>query len=132
MAREYGQYRKMLLEQQEQQPSRIFIRKADRSEEEQAFPWYRIRFYVSLVLFVCYVLLDYTGVSLKSVTSEKILAAIQEDYTQNLQVNTFLAQIMEQVSITEGKDSSEEEDSSPQDSALQDVTTQDAPDANQI
>ncbi len=97
MARESGQYRQMLLERQERGRYGSFAG----SGEDSEIPWFRIRFYVSLALFLCYVLLDYTGMKLHTLDSAGILAHIQKDMTEDFHVDTMLARMMDQIEITE-------------------------------
>lgn len=97
MARESGQYRQMLLERQERGRYGSFAG----SGEDSEIPWFRIRFYVSLALFLCYVLLDYTGMKLHTLDSAGILAQIQKDMTEDFHVDTMLARMMDQIEITE-------------------------------
>lgn len=97
MAREAGQYRKMLLEQQSNR-----IRRTDADWEwETGFSWGRIRFYVSLALFLAYVFLDYTGAAVYDMDSSRILAQIQKDMTQELHIDDLLARLLDQVEITD-------------------------------
>lgn len=77
MAVERGQYRQMLLEQ----------KRSVTNTETLPFPWYRIRFYIALILFVCYLLLDYSGQSVRDISSEQIVAVIQEDSYEKLGIN---------------------------------------------
>ena len=97
MAREYGQYRKMLLEQQKYNGT---LGGSYENGDEPGFSWFRIRFYIGLILFVGYVLLDYTGISVQNVTSQQILAVIQQDLTQDFGLDTLLAGLTDQISIT--------------------------------
>ncbi len=99
MAREAGQYRKMLLEQQAYGNYHSY--RGENPDVPQGTVWFRIQFYISLVLFLGYVLLDYTGKSLYSLDSQEILAEIQKDMTQSLPIDNLLAGIMEQIEITE-------------------------------
>lgn len=97
MTRESGQYRKMLLEQQERPGYRLFMGGGEGSE----VPWYRVRFYVSLILFLCYVMLDYTGVSFYTLDSAEVALQVQRDMAKEIHMDTLLAQMMRQVEITE-------------------------------
>lgn len=97
MTRESGQYRKMLLEQQERPGYRLFMGGGEVSE----VPWHRVRFYVSLILFLCYVMLDYTGVSFYTLDSAEVALQVQRDMAKEIHMDTLLAQMMCQVEITE-------------------------------
>ncbi|MCI8416146.1 MAG: hypothetical protein HFI33_01380 [Lachnospiraceae bacterium] len=117
MARETGQYRKMLLEQQAYGAYHTYP--GVDSEGALGVVWFRIQFYISLILFLAYVMLDYTGTTLYSLDSDRILAEIQKDMTHELHIDALMADIMEQIEITEESSwpagAVPEEDSSPED-----------------
>ena len=97
MAREAGQYRKMLLEQQTNHMQHPY----SGSEWHTDFSWEWFRFYVCLALFVGYVLLDYTGGSIYELNSSQILSEVQKDMTQELHLDQLLAGMLEEIEITE-------------------------------
>lgn len=76
--RQGGQYRSLLLEQRGQIPAQ---------EEPTGRIWLRIRFYVCLCLFAAYILLDYSGKTIASWSSVKILQEVEKDYSENLNFN---------------------------------------------
>lgn len=104
-----GQYRKLLLEQRGQAPE---------AEEPSGGAFFRIRFYVSLCLFVAYVILDYTKASVGTVDSSRIYAEIERDMTDgtNLQeawsnaINSVWVSGSEQDESTQTKEDSREGD----------------------
>lgn len=101
MPKAAGSYRKMLLEQQKNRSSMKHTN--DIHEEEPSFLWLRIRFYIALVLFVCYVLLDYSGLAFQRITSESILGVIQEDLSADLDPKELLAELTDQIIINKEK-----------------------------
>ncbi|MCI8335233.1 MAG: hypothetical protein HFH25_11720 [Lachnospiraceae bacterium] len=91
-----GEYRRMLLEQRGQRGSA-----PDPAGEPAGF--LRIRFYVSLCLFVCYLILDYTKASIYTLDSSRIYAAISRDMTQDLDLEETFAKVMDSIWISESE-----------------------------
>ncbi|MCI8373923.1 MAG: hypothetical protein HFI29_00565 [Lachnospiraceae bacterium] len=87
-----GQYRQMLLAQQGQ---RI-------AEPEEPVSLFRIRFYICLCLFLCYVILDYTKASFYEVDSARIVAEVQRDLTAELDLEETVSRALEGIWVTEG------------------------------
>jgi len=75
MAKVYGQYRKMLLEQRQFQSSANPVD----WEENISTLYFRIRFYICLILFVSFILLDYTNIKIMDISSKLVVDAIIED-----------------------------------------------------
>ena len=92
-----GQYRQMLLAQ----------RSVKTAEAEEPVSFFRIRFYICLCLFLCYVILDYTKASVYEVDSARICAEVQKDMTAKMDLEETLAKVLDGIWV------SEEEPSSP-------------------
>lgn len=89
-----GEYRRMLLEQRGSAP--------DPGGEPAGF--LRIRFYICLCLFVCYLILDYTKASIYNLDSSRIYAAISRDMTKELDLEETLAKVMDSIWISESEE----------------------------
>lgn len=85
-----GQYRQMLLQQSGHMP-----------ETEEPVSFFRIKFYICLSLFICYVLLDYTKFSVYSFDSSRIYAAIGEDMTADFDLEETFAQVMDSIWVSD-------------------------------
>ena len=94
-----GQYRKMLLEQRGQAPE---------TEEPSGGAFFRIRFYVSLCLFVAYVILDYTKASVGTVDSSRIYAEIERDLAEDFDLEEAWSKAVESVRISGAEDEENE------------------------
>lgn len=98
-----GQYRQMLLAQQ---GHRI-------AEPEEPVSFFRIRFYICLCLFLCYVILDYTKASFYQVDSASIYAEVQKDMTAEMDLEETLARVLDGIWISDEEPSAfPKEDSS--------------------
>lgn len=86
-----GQYRQMLLAQQ---GHRI-------ADPEEPVSFFRIRFYICLCLFLCYVILDYTKASIYQVDSTFIYAEIQKDMTAEMDLEETLARVLDGIWISD-------------------------------
>lgn len=86
-----GQYRQMLLAQQGH--------RTEDSEEPVSF--FRIRFYICLCLFLCYIILDYTKASFYQVDSERIYAEIQKDLSADLNLEEAIARVLDTIWISD-------------------------------
>lgn len=86
-----GQYRQLLLAQQGQRTA----------EPEEPIGFFRIRFYICLCLFLCYVILDYTKASIYQVDSARIYAEVQKDLTEDLDLEETLAKALDSIWVSE-------------------------------
>lgn len=86
-----GQYRQMLLAQQ---GHRI-------ADPEEPVSFFRIRFYICLCLFLCYVILDYTKASIYQVDSAFIYAEVQKDLTAEMDLEETLARVLDGIWISD-------------------------------
>lgn len=86
-----GQYRQLLLAQQGQRTA----------EPEEPIGFFRIRFYICLCLFLCYVILDYTKASVYQVDSARIYAEVQKDLTKDLDLEETLAKALDSIWVSE-------------------------------
>lgn len=94
-----GQYRQMLLAQQGHRTA----------EPEEPVSFFRIRFYICLCLFLCYVILDYTKASVYEVDSTRICAEIQKDLTEDLDLEETLSRALDNIWVSgEGEASGSE------------------------
>ena len=95
-----GQYRKLLLEQRGQ---------ASEAEEPSGGAFFRIRFYVSLCLFVAYVILDYTKASVGTVDSSRIYAEIERDMTDGTNLQEAWSNAINSVWVSGSEEETSEE-----------------------
>ena len=95
-----GQYRKLLLEQRGQAPE---------AEEPSGGAFFRIRFYVSLCLFVAYVILDYTKASVGTVDSSRIYAEIERDMTDEMELQEAWSNAINCVWVSGSEEETSEE-----------------------
>ena len=72
MSNSCNSYRKILLENQRSLANNAY-------PDDNPFIFYRIRFYIALILFVCYMLFDSLGLEFKNVDSKQILYLLQND-----------------------------------------------------
>ena len=86
-----GQYRQLLLAQQGQRSV----------EPEEPIGFFRIRFYICLCLFLCYMILDYTKASVYQVDSARIYAEVQKDLTEDLDLEETFARVLDSVWVSE-------------------------------
>lgn len=86
-----GQYRQMLLAQ----------RGVKTAEPEEPVSFFRIRFYICLCLFLCYVILDYTKASVYEVDSARICAEVQKDMTAKMDLEETLAKVLDGIWVSE-------------------------------
>ena len=86
-----GQYRQLLLAQQGHQMA----------EPEEPVSFFRIRFYICLCLFLCYVILDYTKASVYEVDSARIYAEVQRDLTAEVDLQETLARVLDGIWVSE-------------------------------
>lgn len=87
-----GQYRQMLLAQQGHRTA----------EPEEPVSFFRIRFYICLCLFLCYVILDYTKASVYEVDSARIAAEVQRDFAAEIDLEESLSRALDSIWVTEG------------------------------
>lgn len=87
-----GQYRQMLLAQQGHHSM---------ADSEEPVGFFRIRFYICLCLFLCYVILDYTKASFYQVDSARIAAEVQKDLTADLDLQETLAKALDGIWVSE-------------------------------
>lgn len=86
-----GQYRQLLLAQQGLKTE----------EPQEPIGSFRIRFYICLCLFLCYVILDYTKASVYEVDSARIYAEVQKDLTKDLDLQETLAEVLDSIWISD-------------------------------
>ncbi|MCI9681857.1 MAG: hypothetical protein HFI26_10775 [Lachnospiraceae bacterium] len=86
-----GQYRQLLLAQQGHQMT----------EPEEPVSFFRIRFYICLCLFLCYVILDYTKASFYEVDSARIYAEVRKDLAADMDLEETLAHMLDGIWVSE-------------------------------
>lgn len=86
-----GQYRQMLLAQQGHKMA----------EPEEPVSFFRIRFYICLCLFLCYVILDYTKASVYEVDSTRIYAEVQRDLTAEIHLEETFARALDSIWVSD-------------------------------
>ena len=85
-----GQYRQMLLAQQGHQTA----------EMEEPVSFFRIRFYICLCLFLCYVILDYTKASVYEVDSARICTEVRKDLTEDLDLAETIGKALDNIWVS--------------------------------
>lgn len=85
-----GQYRQMLLAQQGYR----------QAEPEEPVSFFRIRFYICICLFLCYVILDYTKASIYEVDSTRICTEVRKDLTEDLDLAEALGKALDSIWIS--------------------------------
>ncbi len=91
-----GEYRRMLLEQQGS--------RGNAPDTGESGGFFRIRFYICLCLFVCYLILDYTKASVYTLDSGRIYAEITRDVASELNLEETLAKVMDSVWVSEDEE----------------------------
>lgn len=71
------------------------------TEPEEPVSFFRIRFYICLCLFLCYVILDYTKASVYEVDSARICAEVQKDMTAKMDLEETLAKVLDGIWVSE-------------------------------
>lgn len=71
------------------------------AEPEEPVSFFRIRFYICLCLFLCYVILDYTKASVYEVDSARIYAEVQRDLTAEVDLQETLARVLDGIWVSE-------------------------------
>ncbi len=71
------------------------------AESEEPVSFFRIRFYICLCLFLCYVILDYTKASVYEVDSARIYAEVQRDLTAEVDLQEPLARVLDGIWVSE-------------------------------
>ncbi len=62
---------------------------------------FRIRFYICLCLFLCYVILDYTKASFYEVDSARIYAEVRKDLAADMDLEETLAHMLDGIWVSE-------------------------------